>query len=216
MKKLKEILSELVTVDQFIKDNKKALEDTQPLHDSLNKHYSKFSEVHKEHLRKYSDSSYGINNMLWKQYKNEPLTANDKIELNDLESPKVEHIDSAIAKHKTPHELTLHAGIKYDPRKKMNAEKIVHHPAYLSTSLSHRIARGFSNTSTMKDRHVLSIKVPKGHPGAYIGEHSYSSDEREFLLPKGLNLKYTGTESSEYDHPTGRLKVHTHHMEIVK
>ena len=98
----------------------------------------------------------------------------------------------------------------------MNSEKIVHHPAYLSASLGYRVARGFSQTGEKGDRHVLAINIPKGSHGAYIGEHSFSSDEKEFLLPRGSNLKYNKTEESKYEHPSfGMLKVHTHHMDLV-
>jgi len=51
MKKLKNILNELVTVDDFLKDNKKELAEVQPLHEKLTKHYSNFKDFHKEHLK---------------------------------------------------------------------------------------------------------------------------------------------------------------------
>jgi hypothetical protein len=216
MKKLKNILNELVTVDDFLKDNKKELAEVQPLHEKLTKHYSNFKDFHKEHLINYSDRSWGINNMLWKQHKGQHLTAADKYDLNYANSPKLEHLDSAMTQHKTPYKLTVYSGTKIDPREKMNKDKIVHHPAFLSASLGFRTARGFSKQDEVGDKHVMAINVPKGHPGAYISDFSHSGEEREFLLPRGSNLKYNKTEESKYEHPSfGMLKVHTHHMDLV-
>jgi hypothetical protein len=121
-----------------------------------------------------------------------------------------EVMDSGMERHKTPHKLTVYSGIKYDPGEKMDKNKIVHHPSYLSTSLDKFTAKGFSNCTTNK--HVLKIHVPKGHPGAYVDHFSENPGEKEFILPRNTKLKYRGTQV--IGDRKGKILEHT--MEIVK
>jgi len=218
-KTLKEILQPYLVEDDFNAKHEKQtkeLEETKPLHDRLTAHYKHFDQWHLRKLKKYSDESEATNNYLWQRHKRRTIGNGHE---RGGESSNVQKLDEATQIHKTPEAMTVYSGVQYDPRKKMNKEGIVHHPAYLSTSLRHSIAEGFAYNQ--KDdgatRHVLHIHLKKGTTGAYIGDHSHSPPEREFLLPRGTNLKHQGTDSYEYERnhygKVTRVTVYNHHME---
>jgi hypothetical protein len=104
---------------------------------------------------------------------------------------------------------TLHA----DP-----VSGIVNHPAYLSTSLDKNIAKGFARSHAVSsDNHILKIDVPKGHEGAYVAHIGGMSKEKEFILPRGLNMRIKSTyKRSELNKITKRKEIYNiHNMSIV-
>jgi hypothetical protein len=68
--------------------------------------------------------------------------------------------------------------------------------------------------------HTLKIKVPKNHPGAYVGGTNIGVEsEREFILPRGTNMKHLGTKTTSK--PSKRYlgyteHTHLHSMEVSK
>jgi len=133
-------------------------------------------------------------------------------------------LDAAINLHKTPHKLAVWSGTGIDPREHMNSEGIVHHPAYLSTSLSPYIAKGFAINSRQYKlegnelhTHLMKIHVPKGHPGAYVA-HLKNPDEKEFILPRNTKLKHikTDTEQESFGYGSRKYFTHVHHMKVVE
>ena len=206
-------IKEAYTVNDFLGDRKKEREESQPLHEELSKHYDLDKYFHeKHHLKEYSDDSSGVNNYLWKKHKKEKMDDEEKSFKED-----VPHLDKALSTFRTHKDFTVHSGVIYNPIDKKNKEGVVHHPAYLSTSLERGRASAFSDLKKGNVRHVISIKIPKGSKGAYIGDHSYNQDEREFLIPRGANLKHIKTEVREENHPIygkgdEKLEVHYHHM----
>jgi hypothetical protein len=189
----------------------------QTLHSSLVKHYSNFTPRHKVELGEYTDESSDLNAYHWGKHRN-PMMHQEEHEFS------TSHIDSALKQHKTPYDLTVHSGIAYDPREKMNSEHIVHHPAYLSASINPKVAKGFSRMNSQSDAneikhaHVLKIDVPKGHSGAYVSHISNVKKEREFILPRGINLQHVGhTESKPEKYSFGKMIIHhIHHMKVVE
>lgn len=188
------------------------------LHRSLTPHYQNYTKEETHILHDYSKLS-SINSYLWDRHKK--IIVKDKnSKNNDLYASK---LDSAINRHKTPKNMTVYSGINFNPKDRINSEGIIHHPAYLSTSLKKSIAINFASNHQKLDseenihNHVLQIHVPKDHPGAYIGNISNSKEERELLLPKGLNMKLLGYHKKEYllDKSGKKNIYHFHHMEIV-
>jgi hypothetical protein len=204
------------------KKQEDGLKKTQNLHDHLIKHYSKYVGEHEEHLKKYTDDSSGVNTKLWKTHAKKKLSDDEKYTADRHSSPKVEWLDSAMHQHKTPDNLTVYSGTNIDPRKAKNKEGIVHHPAYMSTSIMPHIAREFGDLHKGPDgvheKHMMMIHVPKGSHGAYVGnpKHSYTPEEREFILPRGTNLRHLESSSHEENHSIyGKVRYHTHEMEVV-
>jgi len=224
----------------FRKDYNQDYKDTVHLHKKLVAHYKNFSYDHEHEIQQYTTSdmavnSYPLNDYQWK--KHEYAQHGKEYSIDHLDA-RTNRMDSVINAHRTPNKLTVYSGIKYDPRTRMDANRIVHHPAYLSTSLMKYQAKGFGMTEykkkpptkkTSKTRedfstpseehtHVLNIKVPKNHPGAYVAAHSRLSAEKEFILPRGTNLKYIHTQHHYVEDPYSKgrfFHIHEHHMEVV-
>lgn len=177
-----------------------------------NTHQDLLNQQHKNtnELEEHANNSSETNDALWKRHEGQKLHP-------DMAN-HVGRLDDAIRANKMPYDVDVHSGIKYDPRTRMNSEGIVHHPAFLSTSLDKDRAKSFAishmEDSTGEEAHTLHIIVPKGHPGAYLGAEKFPNpEEKEVLLPRGLKLKHIHTESE----PEGPNAVHyIHHMEIVK
>ena len=207
------------------------LESVDELHEKLMNHYQRFGNTdienssHKNSLRQYTAFTGRVaNHYLWNKHTG---TNHKSLRMhNDNEEDDIKHIpkiDSAINHNKTPEEFTTYSGTKHDPRELKNSEGIVHHPAYLSTSLKKEVAldRDINDVENYRKQethhHIYNINVPKGHSGAYIGDMSAYKREKEFLLPRGTNMKHIKTETiktprkySDTDYYT-----HHHHMEIV-
>jgi len=200
MKRLKDIISE----DWDNSDN-----------DLIN-HYSKFSNKHKKALNNFTENSFDINDHLWRRH--EGSTYIDK-----NAAKKIPLLDEAINLHSTPKNLEVYSGIGYDPRYRKNKEGIVHHPAFLSTSLHKKVAEDFAQihqeegeNGSKNHWHLLKINIPKGSHGAYIDHISQLGGQKEFVLPRGSNMKYlkhtTENRTKENGYPT---TMHIHHMEVV-
>jgi hypothetical protein len=216
MKKLKNIINEESEIEEKYRRENEALKSSQKLHESLSDHYKNFTEDHIDNIKKYTDDSYGINSYLWKKHKGEEITEEDKHYALKHSSPKIEKMDSALKAHKTPYDLEVHSGTDHDPRELKNSEGIMHHPAYLSTSLMHNKATDFAGVGKDGNKHVLSINVPKGSHGAYVENHSYSPNEREFIIPRDSKLKHISTDVETRKHSIyGHIKIHTHNMDLV-
>ena len=119
----------------------------------------------------------------------------------------IKHLDSALTKHKTPHAFEVHTGVgaKHPLHQHLNGKhkgpiKLVHH-AYTSTSLEHKYTQYFAGEHTVLEKHkgkipaaqhthihTITIKVPKGHHGAYVDHLSNNRGEKEFILPRDTKL----------------------------
>ena len=97
----------------------------------------------------------------------------------------------------------------------MNSEGILHHPAYLSTSLNKSTAKRFSPHDNKNEKNVLKIHVPEGSSGSYVGHISFNPKEKEFILPAGTNLKYHHTKI-EVDRGYLNPLFNVHHMNLIK
>ena len=197
-------------------------EEIKDLDERLKNHYSTIKPEHNGSIREYTGvGSKYVNNHLWKnrsgiEHPYYPYMRNNKY--SDKIPSMIKDLDSSISSHKTPESFTVYSGTPHDPREWMNSEGIMHHPAYLSTSLNKSIAQGFTEgrfeekdkVDGLEHRHLLKIHVPKDHHGIYIGKIYHR--EKEFILPRGTNLKHLGTEKKQYD--SGTLD-YIHHMEII-
>jgi hypothetical protein len=205
-----------------IKDHEK----TNDLHESLKKHYKYKDDKHIYSISGYVGGSRSLNNYIWDKHNKTPhhLTLFSKWTNGENH---IKDLDNTMNLHKTPHDLTLFSGTRHDPRELKNEHDIVHHPAYLSTSLSDHIAKDFSNKNgphdfekNIRHNHMLKIHVPKGHPSIYAGSlpgSRLAEKEREVILPRGTNLKHIKTDTEIVKFPGEKLKVHNHlhHMEVV-
>lgn len=173
---------------------------------SLLKHYNFNSEAHETNLYHYSSDSMDINNHLWNK------NSGKEIPYEKESKEKIKGIDDALGSYKTPHEFHVYSGIQYNPKRRMDSNRVVNHPGYLSTSIDKNVGRMSSvSPSNSSDKHFLRIKVPKDHPGAYVESVSPYKDEKEFLLPRDTKMKHIRTSTEMHK----GNKYFLHHMEIV-
>ena len=155
------------------------------LQDRLSKHYDKDM-----HVKRLTQMSRPVNKNLWNHHNHD-----EELENKDEHS----RYDKGLTKQKTPQAFHVYSGIRRHPNSYNEGKEIpkkgivLHHPAYLHTSLDHGIAQDFARTThndeNQKETHVLKIHVPKGHHGAYTGHYSAHPHEKEFILPRGHNLR---------------------------
>ncbi len=222
----------------FLKTYNKEHHDLKNLDSRLQSHYD-FNDKNTLSIQKYTgDHARHINHILWEKHKDNNYSTFSNNTDYDY-GKDIQNIDHNLSSFKTPHKLSLYSGTKrYDPRERMNDKGILYHPAYLSTSINKRMALNFGHKKTewhnsgdknefgIFHHHILKIHVPKDHPGAYIDHISRNKGEYEFLLPRGLNLKYRGTvpyrfTAKERNPVLSALNdpqvyhVNEHHMDIV-
>jgi hypothetical protein len=174
--------------------------------ESLSDHYKNYNNDDVENLTFFSGNSKDLNSYHWeRRNKNTPINKNHE------DTSKA--LDKTINKNRLDKDHILYSGSRHDPREKMNALGIVHHPAYLSTTPSKLVAQSFAKDNESDNGvNLFKIKVPKGHPAAYIGKHSWvNPGEKEVLLPRGLNLRHIKT--TKYNDNNYEIKMH--HMEVV-
>jgi hypothetical protein len=208
MKPLKQIINEI--------DNKDQRKRTNAMHKIMRDHYNyEKTTTHRESIYNYNDSNQSklMNGYLWEKHKNpEGFSQNESAETN------IRNLDSAINSHKTPHKLAVYSGTVHDPRELKNSEGIMHHPAYLSTSIDESVGNSFAHRNKTSDKginhtHILKIHVPKGHPGAYVPATGLDLNyEKEFILPRGTNLKHIKKTKEDI---SNNSKIFTHHMKVV-
>jgi hypothetical protein len=209
MKKLEDILESWETSKYLSPKVKDKIKDQ---HEKLIQHYQGHTDQEKTNLSYYSDSSKDINSALWERHK----TGKENTEYSRANAG-ISALDSALKRHKTPDSFTVYSGTVHDPRELKNSEGIVHHPAYLSTSIDPNISENFAlKNQTQKnetieygikiphyERHLMKFDVPKDHHGSYYGKY-----EKEFIMPRGTNLQHIKTTktSGTKTHPKFRNK----------
>jgi hypothetical protein len=155
------------------KQHDRALMDT---HDKLMAHYRHTHDRFEAQLSRYGRGS---------------ATLNYHLMLNP-KAPAPEEalrLDHALNHAPTPDHLTVYTGISNEHASKVRSNDVVHHPAFLSTSLRMSTAQMFAHSQASHD--IIKIHVPSNHRGVYIGDLSgKNSHEREFLLPRGLKLRF--------------------------
>jgi len=97
----------------------------------------------------------------------------------------VSHLDTAISRGKTPADLVVYSGTSSRHSNLLRHNDKVYHPAFLSSSLSLRLATGFAQS---RGGDVVALHIPKNHAGLYVPEYSSIPAEREFILPRKLTL----------------------------
>lgn len=187
------------------------------IHNKLKDHYSNYNDYDYDSIHDYktSDGARSVNGYLWHKHQQNPEYGDYNPEFAE---ENVKNLDNAVSRHKTPHKLVVYSGTRHDPRKLKNEDGIVHHPAFLSTSTKQTTAKSFAHRNSSDDinRHILKIHLPEGHSGAYVSHVGALEDEREFILPRGLNLKHIKTTSeTEMENGIHMATTHTHHMKVV-
>lgn len=180
-------------------------------HMKLSKTYN-YEPDHVKTIHDYTYRSNELNSYHWDKHAGKDLSKHDP----PKEEARTEKMDSLMKVHKTPEDMHVFSKTIHDPRVLKDKDSMVHHPAYMSTSLSRGIAKNLK-WSFKKDEagdthhHILKIAVPKGSEGAYVDKHSAIPSQREFILPRGSNMKYHDTKTQKL----GKDHYHYHEMSLT-
>ena len=140
-------------------------------------HHTKYSPFHKTAIAKYTNA--------WSPYNKKIIR---KEELDDDVIRDIGHLDTAMNVTKLHEPLTVYSGTDPAHAEILRNNSIVHHPSFLSSSLSISKARGFADQGDDGKGDVVAIHLPKGFSGVYTGDMSSIPSEKEFILPRHTNL----------------------------
>lgn len=188
----------------------KSDEEHEKIHKKLKIDKSVITPDHLGAVTRYSDTSSSLNNYLHKK-SNDPSTEGEYY-------PKEANILTELLNtQKTKVPIDLYTGIKYSPAKHFETDKelphskIVHLPAFTSTSTKRSIAGRFSSSTEHKNdqmhgvdskygaKHIIKIHAPKGTSAASIKEHSFMPHEEEVLLNRGHDIRIESKPEHLYD-----------------
>ena len=172
------------------------------LHDEQD--FNKLKPEHRGAIRDYTISSLGVNSELFQANKN-------KEKPDRSLTTRIRNTDSALKQFKLSKPLNTYSGVKFDPGREAgdSPDRKIHLPAYTSSSISPKVAHGFSKMSshptdpTKRISHVLRFNLPEGHHGIYAGQHSEHPHEKEFIIPRDTTVKI-GDKPEVYQHPTNK------------
>lgn len=133
-------------------------------------------------LQGLTKDSKDLNRHLHQQYR-------DHKRIPDLK--RTRQLDAAIERYRTPVAFNVYYGASHEVQ-----SGIYHHAGYLHTSLSLEMAIGFANVNTtrwddvdgvmIEHHHLIKIRVPQGHHGAYVGHLSQSQSAKHNEFGKSL------------------------------
>lgn len=170
-------------------------------------------------LDNYTNSSFGLNDHL-RDARMRGETPRDSVG-----GVRIENLDKLIGEHSSPYNIKVYQGTRFHPLElaQQHPTKLEYlNPGFTSTSISKRTALNFSTDprpSTEKDgvvhHHVLSIDVPKGHPGLYVGPNSWAPAEREFLIPRNTTFTLKSATPQMYYSPPHSMQFKGHGGELL-
>lgn len=80
-------------------------------------------------------------------------------------------------------DLTVNAGLDFDPRNFMSKSNHIHLPSFTITTINELIDKD------MNGNHILKIKLKATDTGVYLDKISAKDREREILLPRNTTIK---------------------------
>lgn len=186
-------------LERFRENRKAELKDVS---DRLTKHYDPdlYSEGHKNSIATYTDVGSMINHRLLRG------------ETNEHHENHILHLDSAMNVRHTPDDMVVYSGTSDMHAQKLRTHEMLHHPSYLSSSVSLEKAVTFARSN---DGDVVKIHIPKGHPGVFPGHMSRVPGERELIIPRNTIIHIDHSKRQLLSHDLIRnRKVYIHHATI--
>lgn len=151
-----------------------------------------------DQIKRYTDVSRNISRELYKHHADNSTVPEY---IDDVHIPTMDDITSKMLSKN----MKLYTGVRHDPRTTVDANNIMHVPAYMSTSDRYSVAERFAQRqASRKDKyendvkvhnepaHVLEISAKKRQLAAKIANQSAYRDENEFLLPRNTKLQIVG------------------------
>lgn len=188
----------------------KSDEEHDKLHKKLKLDKSVVEPLHLGAVTRYSETSTSLNNYLHKKSENPNIEG-------EHYPQEAKMLTKVLDTQKTKIPIDVYTGIKYSPAKhfeddkELPESKIVHLPAFTSTSTKRSIAGRFSSSTSHKNdskhgvdstygaKHIIKIHAPAGTSGASIKEYSFMPHEEEVLLNRGHNIRLESKPEHLYD-----------------
>lgn len=189
-------LKSLESAEMFAESLKRSHnKNLQALDKKLVSHYHDVTTnpTYAKHIEEYTNNSSNLNRKL--------LHGDN---LTDSESHHVMMLDDVTSHTKTPEGIILYSGTSRIHGNELMRKSIVHHPSFVSTSLSVNRAMDFASRN---NGDLLQLHIPEQHKGVYI-DHISDFSEREFLLPRGLNFRIHPDKEKVLITPTRKFRVH--------
>lgn len=143
---------------------------------------------------------------------------NDSLIKGEKPSRSDEKMHNAIKAHvhKAGEDVHLYSGTNHDfsETAKKSKDGILHSPAHISATHSHRTASNFADDGGKpweEPRHIVHIHVKPHDKILHVSGVSELPHERESIIPSGTNLKYS--HSTRHYHGL-RTNVNVHHFTI--
>lgn len=120
------------------------------------------------------------------------------------------HIDSTMTPTKKPH--TVFSGVTGEDIHTIKKDRPFHTGRYVSTTIAPHVAKGFSYG---KEKHVLKIALPAGHPHVWMGSLG-DPQEKEIVLPRHTLFRHTGKVDTHFHgKDNSEHVVRVHHVEAI-
>lgn len=164
---------------------------------ALTKHYE-YPDEHKI-IDDYTSDSSRLNTYNMDRHKTKYLEDRHPVSLeHEIQNRQ---LDTMLHSRKTPTYLDVFHGATFNPGNEASKhpENRLFMPAYTSTSISKKVAKGFGERQADGYRHLIQFHLNPGNPGGYIAHHSNFPDEKEFLLPKDVSWKIHHTPDEHED-----------------
>lgn len=179
----------------------------------LEKHYDYDSVPHHKEITKYTQGSGLINRGLYHASTVEGVSHDNMPE--KLAHHNIGKIDAAVNHHTLKHDLTVFSGVtsRVPADAAKHPDRLLHHPGYVSSSLSAHTAAGFTKIDNEGNHHILRIHLKAGHKMLPILKRSDYPNEQEVVLPRGHTFKLADKpETHEINSGWGDTKPHKIHI----
>ena len=188
------------------------------------------SDVERTHIKHYVNDSSVINNHNYKKHTNDYYKNSVKKHPSEYDyiDAQTKPLDSAIGKSHLEKPTTLYSGVKFHPDKEASKhpDRLIHLPAFTSTSKDRHVASSFSDSfpdperKGHSERHVLEIRAHPHHKALDLSNHEPdeggNKSEEEVILPRHTTLKIAHKPETHVGMSLGKtIKIHHWKAEIV-
>jgi hypothetical protein len=179
-------------------DRRQKLKHLSVIGNSLERHYHprKYTEDDKKAIASYTHYTSDLNNKILKN------------NLSDEHHEAIKKLDTAIHREHTPHEMVVYSGTNADHAELIHKNDVIHHPSYISSSISMNKALNFARD---KGGDIVKIHLPAEFPSVYAGSMSQIPREMEVVLPRNLKLKIDHSKRQTMSYDLAKRPVYIHH-----
>jgi hypothetical protein len=198
----KEFTKKLISINEISEswldhnENEHLGKTNDEISNKLKQKQPELSKTEKEHITHYSSHSDDSNHYLMDTHKTkEPIKY-------DAVKDRIKHLKNATS-HPIGHQVHLYSGLNFNPYEHMDKKtKILHLPAFTSTSHDKTVARNFAMEKYWTEKgpkHILHIHMKPTDKGVHINHETNFDKEHETILPNNTKLKVNPIHTTHID-----------------